>query len=50
MTIKFKADLTDTEGRVRIIEIELSERITNCKFRQIIEKELPGWKLLSTWH
>lgn len=48
--MKFKADLTDTEGRVRIIEIEVPGKITSCELRKIIAKELPGWRLLSTWH
>ncbi|MHC5610547.1 MAG: hypothetical protein ACYTXA_05895 [Nostoc sp.] len=47
--MKFKADLTDTEGKLRIIEIEVSGKITNCELRQILAKELPGWRLLSTW-
>jgi hypothetical protein len=47
--VKFKADLTDTEGNVKIVEIEITGKITSRELRQIINKELPGWRLLSTW-
>ncbi|WP_189523563.1 hypothetical protein [Nostoc sp. PA-18-2419] len=49
--MKFKADLTDTVGRLKLIEIEFTGKIkiTDCELRQIITKELPGWRLLSWW-
>lgn len=47
--MKFKADLIDTEGKLRIIELEIFKRITDLELREIIRKELPGWQLLSWW-
>lgn len=51
MSLKFNADLIDTEGKYRVVEFEFQQlRINDLELRKIIAKELPGWQLLSTWH
>jgi hypothetical protein len=44
-----KADLTDAQGRLRIIEIETTKKLTELELKAILAKELPEWRLLTNW-
>lgn len=37
------------EYQLKIVEIETKRRFTDLELRQIIQENLPGWKLLTVW-